>query len=319
MNDPLRILIVEDDNASARLLELFLREGRKTNDQLFRACSLQEAIRISLDVNIDVILLDLGLPDSEGLGAVHKIRVATPRTAIVVLTGHDDDEDACKAIQYGAQAYVAKQERVGPRIAKVVRHSFIRQQRQLEAEAQAHTDPLTGIANRRAFDAELERRLASFVRHDVPFSLAIFDIDWFKKINDQWGHMAGDEALVAVATILQQQTRTTDLVARLGGEEFAFIAPMTEVGDLFSLSSRIRRTIELAFQATSRVRPRLTVSGGVSGFRPADNLETLIHRTDEALYQAKERGRNQCVAHFDKWTLSDQEEVPDELLSTLRT
>ncbi|PQO34620.1 GGDEF domain-containing response regulator [Bremerella cremea] len=315
MHELQKIVIIEDDNVAAKVLEDYLLAGSSGRYTMYRVRTLQDACQLLCDESIDVIILDLGLPDSKGLSSIQTLRVASPHSAIVVMTAHDDDEDACQAIQYGAQAYVAKQERVGRRISTVVRHAFIRQQRQLVVEAQAHTDPLTGIANRRAFDAEIERCIANFVRHNVPFSLLLFDIDRFKSINDQWGHLVGDQALMNVAKTLQRQTRCTDLVTRFGGEEFAVVAATTELIEAFSLASRIRRAIDLLFQEATDEQPRLTVSGGVAGYMSSDNVLTVMERADTALYQAKQRGRNQCAVHLDNWIVSDQDEAAFDWLS----
>lgn len=312
MTTPRTIAIVGDDNGSARLREAFLPDDNQGNFKIYQAHCLREAIGLLREQSIDVIVLDLALSDRSGLSAVKDLRIASPTSAIVVLTENGDEDDFRQAIEYGAQNCIAKQDRTPHGMAKVIRQAYIRQQHQLKVAAEAHTDPLTGVANRRALDTELRRRAADFTRHAQPFSLLMFDIDFFQKINDEHGHQVGDTALINLAKILQQQVRCTDLVARYGGEEFAVVASMTELDEAFELATRIRHEIESAFEASDAGCPPLTVSGGAAQFRSSDNIASLIRHADAALYQAKQRGRNQCMANIGSWYASDLDENPFE-------
>lgn len=308
MQKPRTIAIVEDDDAAARLMESVLSKNYGGGFSTVHVRTLKEAVRLLYEKPLDVIILDLGLPDSQDLSSIKALQIASPNSAIVVLTSHNDEDDADRAIEHGAQAYIVKQEKISHLMPKIVRHAFIRQQQKLKAQMEALTDALTAIPNRRALDVELARRAADFTRHEQPFSLMIFDIDWFKKINDQYGHFTGDDALINVAKILQQQIRCADLAARYGGEEFALVVSMTKLEQAFELASRIRRTIELYFKQHDCRCPPLTVSGGVAEFRSGDDIATLIKRADAALYEAKQHGRNQCAANHGTWFTSDRDQ-----------
>jgi diguanylate cyclase (GGDEF)-like protein len=159
-------------------------------------------------------------------------------------------------------------------------------------------DPLTGLHNRRHLDERLRAELAFAARHVAPLSVLIIDVDHFKKINDTYGHPAGDAALRALAERLQRSVRAEDLVARYGGEEFAVIARGIKASGALLLAERIRETVA-RLQVDHEARTlSFTVSIGVTtmdGERAFPTVETLLKSADEALYRAKSTGRNRCV------------------------
>jgi diguanylate cyclase len=159
----------------------------------------------------------------------------------------------------------------------------------LMAFTEVRTDALTGLSNRRAFDEALTSLLALKKRYKSGFSVAIFDIDYFKKVNDEQGHLHGDKVLRQVADLLELCVRETDVVARYGGEEFIVIMPETELEGARVLARRIQRTVE----ADSDV----TISGGLAVALAGDDERTLVARADEALYAAKAAGRNGVYQH----------------------
>jgi diguanylate cyclase (GGDEF)-like protein len=161
-------------------------------------------------------------------------------------------------------------------------------------------DGLTGIANRRNFDEELTRIWRRAQRESAPVSLVLIDIDHFKKYNDHYGHLAGDDCLRRVAQALQHTVRRPfDLVARYGGEEFAVVLPDTDVPGAEILAEEMRRAVELLdiAHAASTVFPRVTISSGVAAMFPAAGAqpEGLIAAADLCLYAAKTAGRNRVV------------------------
>lgn len=160
-------------------------------------------------------------------------------------------------------------------------------------ETSALTDSLTGIANRMHFDRILETAIAQARRHGTSLTLIMFDLDHFKNINDVHGHAVGDQVLQAFARVTQASLRSTDLLARWGGEEFMVAAPHTDLDLGVRLAERIRSEIEShAFPVVGR----LTVSAGVTTFQRGDSELSLLKRADTALYLAKQRGRNQIAA-----------------------
>ena len=158
------------------------------------------------------------------------------------------------------------------------------------------TDALTEVANRRAYEFELARRVADWNRNETAVSLILLDIDYFKKFNDRYGHQAGDAVLRAVAEVLQNTIRETDLVARYGGEEFALVLSDTDVAAAKEVAERIRGLIESARFPFNGLILRLTVSLGFAQIRTGEDATAFVQRADAALYSSKEAGRN-CV-HF---------------------
>ncbi len=169
------------------------------------------------------------------------------------------------------------------------------QARLVESHAeQARTDALTGLANRRAFDDEMARRLSEFQRCNTPFAMAMLDVDKFKVFNDTHGHQAGDEVLREIADVLRKESRGTDLVTRYGGEEIAVVLGATSLDDASASAERFRRAVEETKFWHGETEMQVTVSIGVAQVLDAEDVETLIQRADAAMYASKDGGRN-CV------------------------
>lgn len=152
-------------------------------------------------------------------------------------------------------------------------------------------DELTQIGNRRFFNDYMEQQIALAKRHRHPLSLISFDIDHFKKVNDVYGHQTGDLALQTVVDTLSEQLRESDVFFRVGGEEFMIVLSHHPVKQAYDIAERLRKCVE---RIQEKSLPRLTISLGVAELGPHETLEELLHRIDEALYQAKSEGRN-CV------------------------
>lgn len=163
-----------------------------------------------------------------------------------------------------------------------------------EIERQAMLDPLTGISNRRTLDVLAVQALATAQRHDRPLALLLVDADHFKRINDDCGHAAGDEALRLLAATLKRGLRNEDLLGRLGGEEFVAVLPESDEAAALASAERLRRAVEeLEFTVGGRSMP-LRISIGVATLRAGDDFAALLRRADAAMYAAKRAGRN-CV------------------------
>ncbi|HJT35473.1 MAG TPA: GGDEF domain-containing protein, partial [Pirellulales bacterium] len=170
----------------------------------------------------------------------------------------------------------------------------IQQQRHQVEElvAEARTDTLTGLPNRRSFNEDLERRFDQWRRHQMPVALIMIDIDHFKRFNDSYGHTAGDAVLRRAAQIISSSLRQMDLAARFGGEEFAVILPGTKLREATKVAERVRAMVAAQrFELDGRPL-EITISAGVAPAMPGDEMIDLIERADEALYAAKEHGRN---------------------------
>ena len=169
--------------------------------------------------------------------------------------------------------------------------------RELELSQQSASDPLTGAATRRAFKEESLKHLLLAKRHAMPLSCITLDVDHFKRINDNYGHAAGDKVLREIVAACKQHLRQSDLVARMGGEEFVILLPQTDQATAYVIAEKLRRLVkELQFPGS---KPPISVAAsfGVAALAPGDDIDSLLHRADQALYQAKRTGRNRtCIA-----------------------
>lgn len=163
----------------------------------------------------------------------------------------------------------------------------------LMAFADVRTDPLTGVRNRRALDECLASLLALRHRYNQPFTVVILDVDHFKKINDELGHLSGDQVLKAVATLLDQAVRETDTVARFGGEEFVVVLPQTDLPGAAIFAERLRQMVA----AQTLEGASVTVSMGLATPLEGETAAGVLTRADEALYQAKRAGRDRVYCH----------------------
>lgn len=164
-----------------------------------------------------------------------------------------------------------------------------------EARRQAMSDPLTSVANRKAFDERLAREMAAASASGSDLALLLLDIDHFKRFNDSFGHVIGDEALKLVAQTLVAGVKGRDMVARYGGEEFAVILPATSIAHALGLANGLGAAVKgrrMLLKSTGRDLGRITVSLGVARYRPGESASDLVRRADAALYAAKNRGRD---------------------------
>jgi diguanylate cyclase len=166
-------------------------------------------------------------------------------------------------------------------------------------EKEASTDALTQVANRKRFDVSLREQIAAALKDQTQLCLLMLDIDHFKKFNDQYGHLLGDQVLRLVARYLTDCIKGQDLAARYGGEEFSIILPRTRLEDAMQVAEQIRghvATKKVVNRRTGEALGQITLSIGASEYRPGETLADLIHRADEALYLAKKTGRDRVVS-----------------------
>jgi two-component system cell cycle response regulator len=288
------VVVVEDDLSVARLIRHALgREGAHVR----HAASVAEARR-TLDQPWDLILLDRRLPDGDGIDLCREVRPRNEHAYIIILTGDSTAEAKLAGFGCGADDYVTKPFFVDELVARVrAGLRIVTLQKALLAsnarlEELSRTDPLTGIANRRAFEEELHERFEVARRYNRPLSLAMLDIDYFKDANDAYGHQAGDEVLRCVARVIRRGSRQSDVVARYGGEEFVVILPETQLFEALQFAEKIRAAV--AAEDFGGMPPRVTVSIGVAtmGHTIFSTAGDLVAAADAALYRAKEKGRN---------------------------
>jgi diguanylate cyclase len=202
---------------------------------------------------------------------------------------------ATKEMAANNQALTAKLEETGREVSQM-------RQSLHEAQAEALTDALTGVGNRKAFDQTLAMRVAEAFGARTELGLLMCDIDHFKKFNDTWGHQTGDQVIRFVAATLKKNALGDMLAARYGGEEFALIMPRLKLAQARELAETIRRQVEskvLIRKSTGEDLGRISISIGLAVLRPGDTPATLLERADDCLYASKRGGRNRVTADID--------------------
>ena len=287
------ILIVDDEK-----LDIAYLNGILSHDySIFVAKSGQEALNKATELRPDLILLDIIMPDMDGYAVLAELKAseATQEISVIFITGLDSTEDEAKGLALNANDYITKPFNAG--IVRLRVGNQIRLVNQMRAiEHLSMTDQLTGIANRRSFDMQMNTEWRRAIREQSPISFLMIDVDNFKDFNDTYGHQQGDVALQTVADLIKKELkRPADLAARWGGEEFAVLLPQTESDGAFIIAELIRARIERAkIQYPDGISTRVTISAGVNTQIPDrnDSLDKFISRADAALYTAKDLGRN---------------------------
>ena len=288
----LDLLLVEDDDGHARLVEETLAGGADGVYRLRRAHDLAGA-RIELQSHrTDCILLDLFLPDGQGLEALAQLVTLEPLVPIVILTSLADEQLGLQAVHQGAQDYLVKGTIDGPRLSRSLRHAIERKSLEARFAEQALHDPLTGLANRTLLFDRLRLEIARTARSGAGVAVFYLDVDGFKGINDQWGHDAGDEVLVRVARRLSRLVRPGDTVGRIGGDEFVVVCCGLETAaDLDQMQARIADAVGRPMPLGGGTEVVTASIGAAIGLGPAEEPEAIIRRADDAMYQAKRRRR----------------------------
>ncbi len=286
-----RILLVEDNPGDVRLVQETLGAGDETYT-VEHVTRVDESVDLLDAGNIDLILLDLSLPDSAGLESFDRLRAQSPDVPIVILTGADDLEVAREAVRKGAQDYLIKGKLEGNLLLHAVHYAAERHALHQELEELSLRDPLTGLYNRRGFWLLAEQSLRLAKRNARESVLLLADVDNLKTINDTHGHGIGDQALCAVARAFARAMRDSDIVARLAGDEFIALAVEAHPPGILSLIRRLR-TCLCEERAMVEGAEELSISIGSAPFDPkaAPTLEDLMERADGAMYVEK-RERN---------------------------
>ncbi len=291
------VLIVDDTRLNIKIMTDILEESYT----LLCATSGRQALEIATSKKIDLILLDVIMPVMDGYEVCKRLK-SDPHTQsipVIFISAMTNVEDETRGLEMGAIDYIFKP--VSPPIlkARVRNHIELKNCRDI-FEKRSLMDGLTGVANRHYFDQIYNQEWRRALRNHYPLSIVFFDIDFFKKYNDYYGHLAGDECLRKVGKALNESIqRAGDLVARYGGEEFIVVLPLTSQVDAAKVGERVRKNINdlMVRHHMSEVSEYVTVSVGVATVIPDNDMasESLIARADVALYQAKKKGRNMVV------------------------
>ncbi len=291
------VLLVDDSIDVHRLLQARLRHEQI---DLIGTTKPTEAVELARLHKPSTILLDLDMPSMDGFEVLRAIKdePTTNTIPVIVLSGKAGSEDKVTAFDLGATDYVTKPFDLAELRARLRAALRLEHLLRLLAE-RADVDGLTGLGNRAAFNKRWAEKVAESRRYGSPLTLAMLDVDFFKRINDTYGHPAGDQVLVGLAQLLQSESRSPDIACRYGGEEFALIMPSTGPAEAMIVSERIR--VALARQVWARhPDSRITVSIGLIGSSgPLGEItpERWLEAADLNLYAAKRAGRNRCICN----------------------
>jgi diguanylate cyclase (GGDEF)-like protein len=288
--DSLQLLIVEDSTEYAHMLKTVLGGEDTVHFEMSFAEDLKSALQCLDSGEFDVILLDLSLPDSLGLDTFLAVQAYAVQIPIVVITALDDAGVAVRAVREGAQDYLVKTDLDVSNLVRSLRYAVERHRTLTNLEQKLLSDDLTGLYNRRGFMHLAAQQLKLARRMGTLLLLIFIDLDDLKKVNDQYGHTEGDQVLAAFAEVLKTTFRESDILGRVGGDEFAVLAINVQDRSDQVIAERLRNNLSaynLARQAGYDISPSL----GMVYYYPQDYvpLDTLLANADALMYENKRR------------------------------
>ena len=313
--DSFKILIVDDSVLNQEVLRQILEmepsgtdvtvqagETEKMRYTIITAKSGMEALEKVVQDSPDLVLLDIVMPGMSGFDVLTQLQESseTRRIPVIIISGLDYEGDEEKGLLMGAVDYVAKPFKKSVVLARIKTHLKIVEQMRL-IEQLSMVDALTNIPNRRGFDIRMETEWRHAIREKTPISLLMIDADRFKLFNDRYGHQQGDIALQTLAnTIKNTLKRSSDLVARWGGEEFVVLLPNTPIEGALRIAEQIRANIESTYVPGLGGNKPLSITASLGATSatpgPESSMTDFFEQADQALYIAKEAGRNKVCS-----------------------
>ena len=307
----LRLLIVEDDLGSARSLRALLESSGDPQFSIRHVTSAAAACEAVRAGDLDVVILDLGLPDATDLQALIRLEAAVHEIPVIVLTGRGDDSLASDALHFGAEDYLRKgtidfESLIRSIRYAVERHRGVRDLARVKKELESVNrdlerltliEPLTELLNRRGLQQALSREVQHMSRAAASSAVLLVDLDDFKQINDHLGHAAGDVVLKEVGRRLRASVRAVDYVGRIGGDEFMLLLPETDPPEVMRVAERIRLAIATAIIQHSTGTVTLTAS--IAAMLLTEDMpavDQLLAQAHMLLGRAKNEGKNRVVS-----------------------
>lgn len=291
-----KILVIDDTQFNLSILKDILEKENFAVFTLNNSLGALDTVRI---IKPDVILLDIVMPDMDGFEVCRRLKNEPILCDIPIIMESTKTEGGSvkKALELGAFDYIKKpidEIEVIARIQSALRYKAL----QDKLKELAMKDGLTGLYNYSLLIELFEKELAKQKRTKDDISFVMVDIDFFKKVNDTYGHTAGNVILKNLADILTSSVRNEDIVARYGGEEFCIVLPKTNLDDAFDICERIRKKIESSHFLVGKNIINITVSMGISlkSFSSTNNIIEIMKKADTNLYNAKNKGRNKVEA-----------------------
>lgn len=297
----IKVLAIENDEDDCYLLTRMLEQDPRKTYELETTDMLAAGVEILNQRKFDVLLLDLGLGESNGIETLRKLLVHKLTLPIIVLTGNNQTSLGQLAIKEGAEDFIPKFDATSSLLSRSITYAIERHHLLVQLQNQTLTDPLTQLPNRTAIYERLESLVSDSERSAVKFGVGLVDLDGFKKINDSLGHRAGDDLLRQVGQRLQKYLRKSDMVARLGGDEFIILVThyhsTKEFLDVLTKKqNNLKR--EIALYANETIHQiNLNSSIGACEWQAPLNAQELISLADKAMYRSKRQGKGEII----KW------------------
>lgn len=299
------ILLIDDDVE----LVAYLKESlERQNYYVSIALSAEQGLKIFYETKPDLILLDILLPDKSGIEVLNQIigKAKKERIPIIIISGEYSKATQMQAYSLGVMDFLPKPVDIDLFLV-LIKNRF-----QLKREWQESiiVDDLTGAFNRKHFNQVMKQLIGDFKRTNRVFSLALIDLDYFKNVNDTYGHLIGDEVLQGFSELVKNSIRLEDTFCRYGGEEFAVFLPHTDAESAMLVIQRIQeRFAATDFFAKNEIF-HVTISSGISEVTDAENIaDKLIEEADQALYASKHAGRNQTTLYSDHLSTTKKHSV----------
>mgnify|MGYP001368500571 FL=1 len=309
-NREINILVIDDSGDVFEGIKAFLGDQDLVN--MSRAANMKEALTMLGQGQFDMIFLDHLLNDGTSIDFLREAEKEGIETPVIVISGQGDEMLVSQVIQLGAYEYLPKNRINLESVSRVINNTLERarlrndvKKAQAKMAEMSTVDELTKLHNRRYFIEALEGEFERASRYEIEMALIMVDLDHFKKINDTYGHPSGDMVLSEIGRILKKHVRRNDIACRYGGEEFAVILSNVSRENIYAAYDRFREMVsEHLFEYESN-QFHITVSIGIAFSNNAESANDLLSQADQALYQAKDTGRNKTVTYMDKEEFAD--------------
>jgi len=281
----MKILMIEDSNFDARVIKDMLSYSKNSEEfKLTWAKSLKEGKNLLRENHYDVILLDLTLPDSNGLDTLKSTYNDFPEYPIIVLTGINDDSISKRAVKEGSQDFLVKGQFTVDLLLRSIHYSIERHKMIMALRSMALIDQLTGLYNRHGFLNLAKHHLQLANRKGTKLMILYCDLDYLKYINDTYGHLMGDEVLKETADILRETFRESDILSRYGGDEFVVLAIDVKEGDEKSIVQRLEKNINLHNLHNKKFKISISTGGVIYNPETHRDINDLLNEADKLMY-----------------------------------
>lgn len=285
--DNIKVLVIEDNKYVHEIIKSQLEKSPVWHFAMDFAMTMEEALQKKKTGDFDIVLSDLVLPDSTKISTLHILRQEFSSLPFIILTSDDDDNLLVQSIEIGARNYLSKDYlQLGSLLSRTLYNALEHWKMESELKYLANHDELTGAYNKRYFSKILSNQIRSSQIMESPFCLAICDLDNFRQINNNYGHVAGDKALKLFVETIEETIRNKDKIGRFGGDEFCILFPDTET-DKCSLYLKKLAGLKIDIPGGIQIHGSY---GGVQ-YKEGMTSEELIIEADKALYQVKNEGK----------------------------